>query len=260
VENKGMEIELATKVFSTKKLRWNSNLVVTIPRNRLVSFPGLAATSYAQTYKEGASLNAIRGYDYLGVDPVSGVYTFEDLDKDGKVTFQNDYRITKRNTDPKIYGGLKTGLAYKGWQLDGFFEFRKQEGLNYLATQVARLPGMAYNQPDIVLNRWLPTSADAPIQRYTSNFSSAAFAASILMRNADAIFGDASFIRLRNASLSYSLSDRLLAKTAMESCRIYIQGQNVGTFTRYKGADPENQNLYALPPLRAITGGIQLTF
>jgi TonB-linked SusC/RagA family outer membrane protein len=260
VENKGLEASLVLKVFSTKKMRWNSNLFVTIPRNRLISFPGLAATSYAQIYKEGASLNAIRGFHSLGVDPASGVYVTEDVDRDGKYSIPNDYLIYNRNTDPKLYGGFKTSMDYKGWELEAFFEFRKQEGLNYLATQSIRLPGMAYNQPVIVLNRWRPSFTETSIGKYTANFSSGAFTASTPFRNSDAIFGDASFIRLRNVSFSYTLPEKLLNQTPIESCRVYVQGQNLATITRYKGADPENQNLYALPPLRTIAAGIQLSF
>jgi TonB-linked SusC/RagA family outer membrane protein len=260
VENKGLEVSLATRNIEGTKFRWHTDMVITIPRNKLISFPGLATTSYATQYAEGQSLNSTRGYHYTGIDPLTGVYGFEDMDKDGKISIPNDYHIFKKTTDPMLYGGLGNSIYFKGWQVDLFLEFRKQNGLNYLSNQVARLPGMIYNQPEIVLNRWQPGFKDAAIQKYTTRTSGVAFAASIPLRNSDAIFSDASYLRLRNASLFYILPKGWLDKSFIESGRLYVQAQNVFTITKYKGADPENQNLYALPPLRTLTAGIQLTF
>jgi hypothetical protein len=68
-----------------------------------------------------------------------------------------------------------------------------------------------------------------------------------------------SMVRLKNASISYSLPDHLLKKVKMEGCRIYMQGQNLLTITNYKGWDPENQS-GNYPLLRIMTAGIELKF
>ena len=65
------------------------------------------------------------------------------------------------------------------------------------------------------------------------------------------------FKNLKNASFSYNLPERLLQGV---DARIYVQGQNLLTFTRYAGSDPETQRIENLPPLRFLTLGLQANF
>jgi TonB-dependent starch-binding outer membrane protein SusC len=260
VENKGLEFSVATKNISSINVLWRSQIVLTIPKNTLLSFPGLSGTSYASMYKEGASLSAIRGYRYIGIDPATGLYTFDDVNRDGKTSIPEDYMIYDKSTDPEFYGGIGNLFHYKEFEVYFFFDFRKQRGLNYLSNLGARIPGMIYNQPTIVLQRWQPGSTDAAVTKYTTSFATPVYSATIPFRNSDAIFGDASFIRLRTVSFSYRFSKKLLEKVRIENSRIYVQAQNLLTITNYKGADPENQNLYALPSLSIITAGLEINF
>ena len=75
----------------------------------------------------------------------------------------------------------------------------------------------------------------------------------------DASLVDGSFIRLKNVSFSYSLPGKWASKAGMQNLRVYVQGQNLATFTGYEGYDPESASV-ATPPLRTITTGIQITF
>jgi hypothetical protein len=79
-----------------------------------------------------------------------------------------------------------------------------------------------------------------------------------LYTNSDKGYTDASFLRIKNISLSYSLPDKWVEKWHMKKLRIYAQGQNLFTITKYKGFDPETQDLTLLPPLRTITAGLQI--
>ena len=67
-------------------------------------------------------------------------------------------------------------------------------------------------------------------------------------------------MRLRTASLSYTLPAVWVKKAGMKECRLYMNGQNLLTLTRYKGADPETQIFYRMPPLKTLVAGIQLHF
>ena len=70
---------------------------------------------------------------------------------------------------------------------------------------------------------------------------------------------DGSFFRLKTLTLGYSLPESLRSKLKLQNARIYLQGQNLFTITRYKGADPEGLGYpYALP--RQFTVGIQFGF
>jgi hypothetical protein len=80
------------------------------------------------------------------------------------------------------------------------------------------------------------------------------------MASSDAALTDASFIRVKNISLSYNFPSGLIRKLKMESWRIYLQGRNIATITRYKGYDPETRSGSSLPPLYQITAGMQIAF
>jgi len=114
------------------------------------------------------------------------------------------------------------------------------------------------NQHREVLDRWQKSGDKATIQRFTQAFGDAFNAYKIAQRS-DYAYSDASFIRLKNISFSYQLPEHLKNKLHLQNCRLYIQGQNVLTITRYKGMDPENQTISGIPPLKVWVAGIQLS-
>jgi TonB-linked SusC/RagA family outer membrane protein len=260
IENKGFEFFITGRNIVTKNFNWTSIVNLTIHRNKLLEFPGLAISSYATTYAIGEPVSVKKLYQFLGVDPVTGIYQFNDADRNG--IFNVADRIVLKNTEPKFYGGFQNSFSYKNFQLDIFLEFRKQEGLNYLYTQVTNVPGYDFrNQPEIVQDRWQKQGDVSPIQKFTSSFSTQAYTnGAFYLSNSEALFSDASFIRCKNVFLSYHLSNDILQKMKMENLMIYLQGQNLFTLTNYTGADPENQNLYVLPPLQTFAAGIKLIF
>jgi hypothetical protein len=78
------------------------------------------------------------------------------------------------------------------------------------------------------------------------------------MQQSDYAYSDASFIRLKNLAISWELPPDWKRKCHFESFRIYVQGQNLLTFTKYLGVDPESQGT-GLPPVRVVTTGIQIS-
>lgn len=259
VQNTGWEFSLSSKNFSSKEFTWVTSFNLTINRNKLLAFPDLDKSPYSTTYIVGQPLSVINKIKYKGVDPSTGVYSFVDLNNDGQFD-ENDYQV-EGNLDPKFFGGMNNSFTYKGVTLDVFLEFRKQTGTNYLADQSTHVPGFFYyNQPTIVLDRWNKPGDQANIQKYTSSYGSAYNAASNLLLQSDGIYSDASFIRVKNVSLSYSFPEKLNSKLHLSGCRFFILAQNLFTITNYEGADPETQSIRVLPPLRTISGGIQLTF
>jgi len=259
VQNKGWELSISSQNISKEKITWSTTFNFTLPNNKLLSFPGLALSSYRNTYTEGYSLSLINAYRYLGVNPQTGIYSFADLDTSGTFTTK-DYSIQGR-TDPVYYGGLNNITKYKNWQLTVFIEFRTTTCNNYLATQSNAIPGYGLaNQPLYILNHWQKPGDNAHTQRYTTTAGTPAYTAAVsTLAASGAVYSDASYIRLKNISCSYNLPQQWLAKMKMQGCRFYLMAQNIATFTNYIGADPENQNLYVLPPLRTITAGIQIT-
>lgn len=259
VQNTGIEIELRSTNINTGNFSWQTYGNITIPRNKLISFPGLVYSSYATTYVVGKPLNLINGYRYLGVDPATGIYRFEDVNKDGVFRPGDDFQVLGKR-DPDFYGGLGNDFQYKGLSCTVFFEFRRQTGTNYLSELASSIPGYNFNQPVIVLERWQRPGDIAPIQRFSATSTSAATSTVSQIVSSDAIYSNASFLRLKNISVSYRMPASWLKKTGCSSARIYALAQNVLTITGYRGADPETQRFYQLPPLKTLVIGVDLTF
>ena len=106
-------------------------------------------------------------------------------------------------------------------------------------------------------DHWRKPGDIAPIQRFTQATNQQAYSSWVNeFRRSDGIFGDASFIRLKNISLSYTL----LNDDKHGTLRIYLAAQNLFTITNYKGGDPETQSYLRMPPLKTFSTGIQYTF
>ncbi|OJV98848.1 MAG: hypothetical protein BGO52_08465 [Sphingobacteriales bacterium 44-61] len=258
IQNKGFEFVLTSKNIVHKNLQWSSNFNLSLIRNKLLNFPGLASSSYANRYTIGQPINSIKTYHYLGVDPASGLYTFEDLNSDGNLDVQDYASIVK--TEPVFYGGLSNSISFKQFQFDLFLEFRKQTGRNYLGSSNSGLgvPGYGYvNKPILILDRWRSPGDVSEIQRYTASTSTAYLNGISYLPGSDGIYTDASFIRCRSVMISYVFKS---VKPSIPSIRVYATAQNLFTVSGYKGADPENQNMMVLSPLRTIAGGIEINF
>jgi hypothetical protein len=231
---------------------------MSVHKNKLLGFPGLANSSYASTFVIGEPISVAKVYEYLGADPTTGLYSFLDADRNGSLNSAD--RVIVKNTQPRFYGGFENVFACKGFEIDIFFQFVKQDGLNYLSTLSTFTPGYRFrNQPDIVLNRWQKPGDISDIQKFTTQQSGTLNQSENLI-SSNAVYSDASFIRLKNISLSYNLPATILKRIKAESIQLYIHAQNVLTITNYVGGDPENQSIYRMPPLKTIATGVRLNF
>jgi TonB-linked SusC/RagA family outer membrane protein len=253
VENTGLEEELTTRNITTKHLQWTTTLNVSLPYNKLLSFPGIATSSYSNL-EVGKPLSIVDGFVYTGVNATSGTYSFKDINKDGQITYPEDYVRNIAHLAPTLFGGLSSSLRYRSWQLDALASFRVQKGPNYYYYYYNNgyLPGTLYNQPVAKGAVWTHPDAQASLQRYTAGYNAAAYAAGYDLANSTAAYSDASFLRLTNVSLSYTLTKLW----GLDQVQFYVRAQNLLTLTRYMGADPETQNAYVLPPLKVVAGGI----
>ncbi len=256
VENRGWEFELNTTNIGNQQFRWTTAINFTLPKNELLAFPNLEAfPAYRNLYQVGKSVYTLRTLKSTGVNPQTGVYTFEDVNGDGSISTATDGQFLKEIAQ-QYYGGINNGFNYKEFQLDIFFQFVKQTGRNYYYT--FQQPGAFSNQPASVHKRWQTLGDVTDIQQYTLiGAGAAAYVNNMLSDNA---ISDASFLRLKTVSLSWELPAKIMNKARMTNGRIFLQGQNLFTITNFLGMDPENQNLNALPPLRMMTIGTQITF
>jgi hypothetical protein len=261
IQNRNWEFAINSKNISTKDFAWNSSFNLTIPQNKLVSFPDLANSTYANLLMVGQSINVRKVLHYIGVDPATGRYYFNSKTDPFNPKYPDDYTLMI-NIDPKYYGGFQNTFTYKQFELDFLFQFVKQIGYNDATFWNGnRTPGSFYegssNQPVSVLTRWQAPGDISHISKFSAENNSLSPIVSSDYRHTDA-----SFIRLKNVSFSYSLPNTWLKKVHLNKCRVYIHGQNLMTITKYKGLDPENKSILTpvLPPLRVIMAGVQLGF
>ncbi|WP_163397373.1 SusC/RagA family TonB-linked outer membrane protein [Flavobacterium fluviatile] len=251
VQNRGFEFTLRTVNFNSGNFNWTTSFNLTVAKNKLLSFPNLASSTYSQQYRIGQPLNIQLLYKFNGVDPQTGIYQFEDLNRDGRLTAAEDRQIIM-DLNPKFYGGLQNRLAYKGLSLDFLFQFVSKDSKAYSMSPA----GTMSNKHVRLMESWSAQGDSAAYQLYTAGFNSAAVTANSLFNQSTASVTDASFIRLKNIALSY----RLPLSLNNTQCTILVQGQNLLTFTKYDDGDPEFTTYGYLPPLKVITAGIQLTF
>ncbi len=255
VQNTGWEITLNTINVKSKKFLWSSSFNISVPRNKLIAFPNLESSADNYVYAVGQPLSIQYVFHSTGVDTQTGLYSFATKDPNGP-DYPQDLIVSKPITQ-SYYGGFGNSFSYGNFQLDFLFQFVKQLGHNYLWA-IGDPPGhFNANQPDYVLSRWQEKGDLTNVEKFSSEYGPADVAYQNL-QNSDAAISDASFIRLKNLAFSYSLPTATTRKAGLQTVRIYIQCQNLLTFTGYKGLDPETQGLN-LPPLRMFTGGIQVS-
>ncbi|MET3029177.1 SusC/RagA family TonB-linked outer membrane protein [Flavobacterium sp. UW10123] len=250
VENSGWEFTLRSENINNGDVAWSTVFNISAAKNRLLAFPGLEGSAYTNTYVIGKSINIAKLYQLIGIDSQTGAYTFTDYNNDGIISDPDRQHVA--DLTPKYFGGVQNQLRYKNLELDFLFQFVKQQTAEYTFP----LAGTLNNQPISRTDRWTTLGDHNTYQRYTSGASSAAVQAGSRYAQSSGAIGDGSYIRLKNIALTYNLP---LNHKALK-CRIYFQGQNLLTFTPYKGGDPEFRFSGFLPPLKIYSVGIQLNF
>lgn len=252
VTNEGLELELTTTNIKNKKFTWSSAFNITIPSNKLTSFPGIATSAYSAQYAINESLTLQKGLVFLGIDPQTGKPLILDADKNGTIgSFPGDYLIIG-NQDQRYYGGLSNSITYNKFSLDFLFQFVDKK-----AFVPPHTPGIMKNQRIGAINRWTKAGdvTNVPAPSATSGKEIYTLTNSLLPIST-LYFENASYIRLKNISISYDLNIKSIKS------RIYVQGQNLLTFTNFSGLDPETiagAGTVGLPPLKMLTAGIQLS-
>ncbi|WP_177222912.1 SusC/RagA family TonB-linked outer membrane protein [Chitinophaga sp. YR627] len=259
IQNTGFEFSLNSINIKTNTLTWNTYFNLTIPRNKLLEFGDIESSTYAGTLIVGQPANFVKLYRAAGVNAETGLYEF--YDKDGKITNNPDSDPLNYNRfidpNPRFYGGIGNTLNCRRFTLDFLFQFVKQLGENIPGSS---MPGAGRNnQQRDVINHWRKPGDITTIQKFASATNFDATMAYNYNLFSDAFWQNAAFVRLKNVSLSYDLPTSVLSKLKLRSVRFYAHGQNLLTFTPYKGLDPESKSNFSLPPLRTVTFGAQIS-
>ena len=279
VRNSGFEASLTyRKTFSKDfKLRatFNASHIVneitkmspeylTSPKGRLV---GYAINSFYGYKMDGiyqlTDFNLTNGVYTLkpGVVSVSnynaqpGDIKFKDLSGDNVVDMNKDRTVIGKQF-PDLSYSMNINLEWKGFDLGMFFQgVQGIEG--YFYYEIANPFSGVANVGSWWLNRWTPTNPSNTMPRVSLDEYRTNIHSSFYME-------DASYLRLKNIELGYTISPKVLSKLGISSVRVYGNIQNAFTITKFKGFDPEQTTdqtrAEAFPQVRVMTMGINVNF
>jgi len=181
--------------------------------------------------KVGLPLGSFFGYVSEGVDPETGDIKYKDVNENG--IFDTGDRTVIGNAQPDFVWGFTNTIGWKRFDLNIFFQGSQGNDI-YNATRID-LEGMfdSKNQSVDVLRRWTPTNTDTDIPRAVGNGNVDN------VRNSTRFIEDGSYVRLKSLTLSYAILQNNPKVTAIRNLSVYVTGQNLLTFTSYRGLDPE---------------------
>ncbi|MBR4995857.1 MAG: TonB-dependent receptor [Alistipes sp.] len=258
--NAGAEVNLQATLIATKDFNWTVNNNISYNHNEIVElYNGVKEYERSNTNTKlvvGHALGEFYINRYAGVNPANGDALW--YDKNGELTTElrdEDKVLIGKSYHAPWQGGFGTALSWKGLALSAQFSWVADRWMinndRYFDESNGRFA--SYNQSARLLSRWKQPGdvTDIPRHGEYTEFDSR-------------LLEDASFLRLKNVMLSYSLPQTLLKKSRVFSgVRIYAQAQNLLTFTKFSGLDPEGtSNIYAAqyPMSRQFTFGLDLTF
>lgn len=259
--NRGVEISANADIIRTKDFTWNVSANVSYNKNKLVELYN-GVTEYVQSttglkFVVGHSVHEFFLNRYAGVNPANGDALW--YTKDGELTTEfreEDKVMTGKTFDSPWAGGFGTSLAWKGLSLSAQFSWMANRWVMNNDRFFEESNGLysSYNQSKRLLyDRWKKPGDVTDIPRY-----------GVVAQLDDRFLENASFLRLKNLTLAYVLPQAWLKKSNFfSSARIYLQGQNLLTFTGFKGLDPEvASNIYRAqyPASRQFTLGVEVSF
>lgn len=259
--NRGVEIAMDGDVIRTKYFTWNLSANVSYNKNKLLElYNGVEEYVNSTTglkYVVGHPVHEYYMNRYAGVNPANGDALWYTADGELTTEYREEDKVmTGKTFDSPWAGGFGTTLMWKGLSLSAQFSWMAKRYVMNNDRFFEESNGLysAYNQSRRLLyDRWKKTGDITDIPRY-----------GVTAQLDDRFLENSSFLRLKNLTLAYALPQSLLNKTHFfTSARVYLQGQNLFTWTGFTGLDPEvASNVYRAqyPASRQFTLGIDISF
>lgn len=298
-QNKGLEFSISAQNITgaVKGLKWNSSFNISFNQNKIIKLSNnnadIIQTSSDATFfstspvgigRLGQPIGVFYGYVYTGrvyattdeakaanmrdgspTGPlyVAGDMIYKDLNGDGVINDAD--RTIIGNANPKFIAGLTNNFTFKNFDLSIFLQASYGNDI-YNQTRQSSNRSFVYNAATTeVLRSWRKEGDVTDVPRGTP---------STIGRNglvSTRWIEDGSYLRVKTATLGYTVPAVLLKKLGVDNARIYVSGQNLFTFTKYSGMDPEANfrtglpllqgiDLGTYPQVRTITCGINLGF
>jgi len=275
--NKGFEFVLNTDNL-VGQFKWKTSLNASTNNNKITDLQGqvieggLANMSRAV---EGQPLGTFFTVEYAGVDPTNGDALFYkntkntdgSIDRSTTKTYSQAQRTVIGSPLPKWVAGVTNTFSYKGFELSVFFNGVFGNKLNFYGVGRFSSANGRYedNQTVNQLAAWTPKNTNTIVPQARLFFNNGAQASSRFIE-------DGSYVRLRNVTFAYNLPKALISKVKLSNVRLYVTGQNLLTFTKYSGWDPEvnaddvvtnialGYDFYTTPQAKTFMGGLNISF
>ncbi len=275
LENRGFEVSFNTTNISSRDFKWTSSLNFSHNKNKITNLNGQILGTDVNKAIEGLPLGVFYTREFAGVDPANGdaLYYKNTLKSDGTRdrSTTNDYNeatdVVVGDPNPDFIYGIGNTFNYKGITLDvllqgvagnqiynGGGQYMSASGSNGFDNQTPDQLKAWKNPGDITMvpeaRLFYPNGTD-PSSRYISN---------------------GSYLRVKAVTLSYNLPASLISRLKLTNVKVYARAQNLFTFTKYEGWDPEvnsdyqatninlGQDFYSAPQVKTIVVGINFSF
>lgn len=265
LQNRGIEVTLRAQPVKTKNFTWNVDGNFTYNRNRVLSLPegqdNILQADGVSVLKTGRPANTLFLVKYAGVDPANGDPLY--YKADGKTitnVYSPDDNVYLGTSDAPYFGGITNTFNYKGVELQVFWVYSFGNEIYNNDRFNVEYPGyIASSMSTDLLREWRNPGDITNIPRPDPSV--------YFLQNTTHFVENGSYWRLRNVQLSYNLQRNVLQKMKLNSLRVFVQGQNLYTYTKYRGYDPEvppgggTLNAGAqYPTLKIVTAGINIGF
>lgn len=262
VLNEGLELSLNYKIINKPTIKWSVGGNISRNYNEVLDWelgPDAVSGGTNDTrVVEGFPLGVNYLVRYFGVDAADGLPIW--LDKDGKQTktFSLDHRVFAGSVMPDYIGGFNTAAEYKGFDLSVLFTY-VIGGKIYDNSGKYQFMGVSkknWNFREDFYDRWTKPGDVAKYPRLTTDATTYPGLPSEDQFNSTMFLHDASYMRLRELTLGYSLKRSVLDKWKIRSLKFYLSGSNLLTFTKYPGGDPEITRDFENPQDRNLSPNV----
>jgi TonB-linked SusC/RagA family outer membrane protein len=254
--NVSYEIEGSVAYNKNRVTHLNAQEIIS---GRYITKEGHPVQSYYIYEADGIfqSENEIANHAFQNAATKVGFLKYKDQNGDNRIDARD--RKIFHGVIPEVTYSFSLGAGYKGLHLLGFFQ---GVGNAYTYPQ-ANVSYPYYNGAGVtkewLTDSWTPENPNAPLPILTTSTGN-----TLNFENSSFWLQNASYLRLKNIQLSYEVPSAVIQKLAMKNLKLFVNGQNLLTFTKMKNWDPEKNltqdNIFAYPQVKVFTAGLNVTF
>jgi TonB-linked SusC/RagA family outer membrane protein len=264
ISNRGIEFALNSTNVSNKHFEWTTSFNIAHNKNKIKKLDTPIEQYNFIRMEEGYPMFSFYTYKQLGVDPQTGDIIIDDYNGDGKINADDRQHVG--DALPVASGGLDNTFKYKNVDLNVFLTYSLGNDVLYMFQYMLQhggtRPNWGYTTEQ--LNRWQKPGDVTNIPRMTTTGLNYAL-------RTDRFLEDGSYLKLRNITLGYNFSKKLLSRYNISALRAYVSSTNLLILTNYSGTDPEinvagnTDNVLGIdfataPSPRSLLFGLNLTF